>query len=116
MIRYSTISLKENIVRIRKGSTLTTEGKGIILRSIGSLERYRIPSLRKGFRLYNRNLTRLSRRKKRSFITLNPRLATKMITTRFIKAIKKDPDSSRKSYQRRYQSLCSYLRKRNGLS
>ena len=98
MIRYSAISLKENIVRIKKGSTLTTEGKGTILRSIESLERYRIPSLRKGSRLYSRNLTGPSRKKKRSFTTLNPRLVTGTTIVRFTKAIRKDPDSSRKSH------------------
>ena len=96
------ISLKENIIKIRKGSTLTIKGKGTILRSIRSLKRYRILSLRKGSKLYSKNLTRLSRRKKRSLTTLNLRLTTRIITTKFTKAIKKDLNSSRKSYQRKY--------------
>ena len=92
------ISLKENIVRIRKGSTLIVKGKGIILGSIGSLKRYRILSLKKGSKLYSKNLIRLSKRKKRSFTTLNLRFIIRITTIRFIKAIKKDLDSSRKSY------------------
>ena len=98
MIRYNAINLRKDIVRIRKGSTLTTKGKGIILKSIGSLKRYRILSLRKESKLYSKNLTKLSKRKKRSLTTLNPRLTTRTTITRFTKAIRKDPDSSRKSY------------------
>ena len=39
--------LKIDIIKIKKESTLTIESKGIILKNIGNLRKYKILSLRK---------------------------------------------------------------------